>query len=151
MRIGAAAFACIALAAAGCGGGTGDAIHVTDLPAECVGDSGGLLKALAAAPRPVRVDGEPISQCFSRKDDSVEMQALGTGLVAAAETLGDRARSGNDKAALQLGYLVGAAERGATQSGVADELIRRLQAESTVTATGRAAYDRGLRAGRAGG
>jgi hypothetical protein len=147
MRIGAAAFACIALAAPGCGGGTGDAIHVTDLPRQCVGDSGGLLKALGAAPRPVRVDGEPISRCFSRNDDSVEMQALGTGLVAAAETLGDRARSGSDKAALQLGYLVGAAERGANQSGIAGELIRRLQAETTLPAQAQAAYARGHRAG----
>jgi hypothetical protein len=147
MRIGAAAFACIALAASGCGGGSNDTIHVTDLPAQCIGDSGGLLKALAAAPRPVRVDGEPISQCFSIKDDSVEMQALGTGLLAAAETLGDRARGGSDKAALQLGYLVGAAERGAQQSGIAGELIRRLQAETTLPARTQPAYARGHRAG----
>jgi hypothetical protein len=147
MRISVAAFACIALAASGCGGGSNGTIRVTDLPAQCVGDSGGLLKALAAAPRPVRVDGEPISQCFSRGDDSVEMQALGTGLVAAAETLGDRARAGSDRAALQLGYLVGAAERGADQSGIAEELIRRLQAETTLPAPAQAAYARGHRAG----
>ena len=151
MRIGAAALACIALAVVGCGGGSNDKIHVTDLPRQCIGDSGGLLKALAAAPGPVRVDGEPISQCFSRKHDSVEMQALGTGLLAAAETLGDRARGGSDKAALQLGYLVGAAERGATRSGIADELIRRLQAETTLPARAQTAYASGHRAGRAQG
>jgi hypothetical protein len=75
------------------------------------------------------------------------MQALGTGLLAAAETLGDRARGGSDQAALQLGYLVGAAERGAKQSGIAGELIRRLQAETTLPARTQPAYTRGHRAG----
>jgi hypothetical protein len=135
----------VLMALAGCGSHPG--IRITDLPSECVGDSGGLVKALAAAPGRVLVGGRPISNCFRRGEDGAELQALGTGLLAAAQQLGDRARAGDDQAALRLGYLIGAARRGARRSGLADELIRRLEAETSGLGAGRAAYQRGLRAG----
>jgi hypothetical protein len=131
----------VLVALAGCGD------HATHLPAACVGDFGGLMKALAAAPQRVLVDGQPISSCFKRGEGGADLQALGSGLLAAAQQLGDRARNGNEQAALQLGYLVGAARRGAQRSGLADELVRRLEAETSGLGAGHAAYQRGLRAG----
>jgi hypothetical protein len=140
----------IVVVLAGCGGGDGP-VHVTNLPPECAGDFGGLVKALQAAPGRVTVSGEPISHCFVVSEDSADLQALGTSLLSAAQQLGDRARAGDRKAALELGYLVGAASRGAKRNGLGDEIVRRLEAETTIGAAGKTAYDRGLRAGTAGG
>jgi hypothetical protein len=98
----------------------------------------------------VTVDGRPISGCFRRNQDSIELQALGTGFLAAAQQLGDRAAADPD-AALQLGYLIGAARRGAQRYGVADEMVRRLEGETGALGPNRPAYGRGLRAGLAQG
>jgi hypothetical protein len=135
---------------AGCGGSDNSDIRITDQPPECAGDSAGLLKALGAAPGRVTVDGRPISRCFRRNQDSAELQALGTGFLAAAQQLGDRAAA-DPGAALQLGYLIGAARRGAQRYGVADEMVRRLEGETGALGPNRAAYGRGLRAGLAQG
>jgi hypothetical protein len=140
-----AATAILAVALAGCGSGSAKP------PEACMGDSAALLRALASAPAQVRVGGKPISDCFTRNQDGDSLQALSTGLLGAAQTLGDRARGGNKQAALELGYLIGAATRGAQHTGVAGEVVRRLRAETAVGATRQAAYDRGLRAGLAGG
>jgi hypothetical protein len=134
---------------AGCGGGSD--VHVTNLPAACAGDFGALVKALGAAPGPVRVDGEPISHCFTLSEDATDLQALGTSLLTAAQELGDKARAGDQKAALELGYLVGAVQKGAKRNGLGDEIVRRLEAETTIGAARKAAYDRGLRAGSSAG
>jgi hypothetical protein len=134
---------------AGCGGDDGP-IHVTNLPAECAGDFGGLVKALGAAPGRVLVSGEPISDCFTLKEDAADLQALGTSLLTAAQQLGDRAASDPD-AALRLGYLVGAARRGSQRNGVAAELVRRLEGETDRLGANTSAYHRGLRAGLAQG
>ena len=57
----------------------------------------------------------------------------------------------SDRAAVQLGYLVGASRRGAKHtSGIHDELVRRLEQAVGVggaPAARRAAYRRGLVAG----
>jgi hypothetical protein len=141
----------VLVAVAGCGGGDNGGIRLADLPPECVGDSAGLVKALAAAPGRVLVDGRPISGCFTRDQDGAELQALGTGLLAAAQQLGDRARGGDNQAALELGYLIGAARKGANRYGLADEMLRRLEAETSGLGQAQAAYTRGLRAGLAQG
>jgi hypothetical protein len=61
----------------------------------------------------------------------------------------------SDAAALQLGYLVGAAEKGASRTqGVGLELSRRLEQAIGIDgppASRKAAYERGLAAGRARG
>ena len=61
----------------------------------------------------------------------------------------------SDAAALRLGYLVGATHRGAARtSGLHAELIRRLESSAGLEdapAARRAAYARGLAAGRARG
>jgi hypothetical protein len=132
---------------AGCGGGGRD----VTLPQACIQGPGPVLKALARAPARVAVQGTPISGCFSREATGDDEQIVGTNLLAAAQELGDRARRGDATAALQLGYLIGAAERGAKRTGVANELIRRLQDETTVPRATRDAYTRGHSAGTSQG
>jgi hypothetical protein len=110
-----------------------------------------VMKALAKAPGAVAIDGTPISGCFSRTASGDDVQIVGTNLLTAAEQLGDRARAGDTQAALRLGYLVGAAQRGVRRSGIGTEIIRRIGAETTGLGRGRAAYDRGHSAGLAHG
>jgi hypothetical protein len=138
------AIACLLPVLAGCGSSA-------KLPAGCNQGPDAIVKALGKAPAAVAIDGTPISGCFTRNASSDNVQIVGTNLLGAAEQLGDRARAGDPKAALQLGYLIGAAQRGSRRNGLGDELVRRLDAETTVAATGQAAYARGLRAGEAGG
>jgi hypothetical protein len=137
--------ACIALLA-GCGADKSE-----PLPAACTGGPAAITKALSAAPDRVTIEGTPISECFNRDASGDDVQIVGGFLLAVAQQLGDRARAGDDQAALQLGYLIGAARRAARRNGLADELVRRLEAETTVGAARQAAYDRGLRAGSATG
>ncbi|MFL5893996.1 MAG: hypothetical protein ACJ76Z_02640, partial [Thermoleophilaceae bacterium] len=112
----------------------------------CAGDSAALVKALAKAPGRVLVDGEPISHCFTANEDAADVQALGTSLVGAAQRLGDRAAS-DARAALELGYLIGAARRGSERSSVTAEMVRRLEGEAGRVGSNASAYKRGLRAG----
>jgi hypothetical protein len=138
----------ISLAAAllaGCGGGT------PSMPAGCTQGPLAVQRALRAAPAPVKVGGTPISHCFTRDATSDDLQILGTYLLTAAQGLATRAHAGDRAAALQLGYLVGAAQRGSQHNGVSSELVRRLQAETDVTPDQRQALNVGLRAGLAGG
>lgn len=121
------------------------------LPAACTDGSAAITKALARAPGAVTVQGTPISHCFNRDANGDDVQIVGGFLLAVAQQLGDRARAGDQDAALQLGYLIGAATKGAERNGLGDEVVRRLQAETDGLGHGRAAYERGLRAGLARG
>jgi hypothetical protein len=141
----APAIACVALLVAGCGGGS------KALPAGCAEGPAPILKALTNAPGAVAMQGTPISRCFTRDANGDEVQILGTGLVSAAQQLGDKARAGDQQAALQLGYLVGATQRGVKRNGLGAEIARRAQAEANGLGPGRAGYTRGLRAGLAQG
>jgi hypothetical protein len=125
---------------AGCGSDRSE-----KLPAACVQGPEAFMKALAKAPAAVTVEGTPISRCFNRDASGEDEQIVGTNLLAAAQQLADRGD------ALQLGYLVGAARRGAERNGLAAELIRRLQQEPPHAMIASAAYKRGLRAGLAEG
>jgi hypothetical protein len=143
----AIAIACAAIILAGCGADKSES-----LPSACVQGPGAVMKALAKAPGAVALEGRtPISLCFNRGANSNDVQIVGTNLLSAAQQLGDRARGGDQQAALRLGYLVGAAQRGAKRNGLGDEIVRRLEAETTVGAARQAAYNRGLRAGRSAG
>jgi hypothetical protein len=114
------------------------------LPAACVSGPGSFVKALANAPGAVKVDGTPISRCFNRGAGGTDEQILGTNLVAAAQQLAGR------RDAMRLGYLIGAARRGARRNGLGVELVRRLEQEPGSLA-GSGAYRRGLAAGLASG
>ncbi len=100
-------------------------------PVACLEGSETYLQALKIAPGEVTLDGEtPISDCLVENQKAGELATIGTAMVDAATQLNAEARAEpGGEANLQLGYLLGAAERGAeTTEGIHAELIRRLSA-----------------------
>jgi hypothetical protein len=113
-----------------------------------------LRAALAKAPGQVALpDGTLISDCLAHDSDSGELQTIGSTMLSAVEKLAGAAQGAPDgPAATQLGYLIGAAHRGAARAqGVADELVRRLDQELLDVDVGSSAYRAGERAGRSTG
>jgi hypothetical protein len=109
------------LALPGCGGRTPPAeACIQAQPAD-------VLQALKDAPDHVALaDGTPISQCVRRTIDDGRLQALGAALTTAADTLAQRMRT-SDAAAFQLGFLIGATNRGAAQAaGLQGDLANRI-------------------------
>jgi hypothetical protein len=126
------------------------------MPSICTDtDSAGYLRALRAAPGPVRLrGGVAISKCTRLVLTDADLQVLGTNVHDAAERLAAGAADGSADAALQLGYLSAAVDRGSGTTGIAAELARRVQ--TAVVAAGEApavrrALARGAAAGAAGG
>ncbi len=148
-RTAATAFAALALLSA-CGS------EEPDTPGACLADSARYLKALERAPQPVTLaDDVPISACLIENQPSGELAQVGAAMVEAATRLSAAARRGDEPAALQLGYLIGAAERGAAESaGIHTDLVRRLESAAQTGPAGAlagaadAVYRRGLEAGR---
>jgi hypothetical protein len=143
MRV--AAIACIAALLAGCGSDKNE-----KLPAACTEGPAAVVQALRKAPAPVTLDGTPISHCFNRGASSDDVQIVGTILLTAAQRLADNAAQGAPGAEIQLGYLIGAAQRGAKRNGLAAEMARRLEAESSGHES-KPDYKRGLQAGLSSG
>jgi hypothetical protein len=109
--------------AGGCGGTD------TSTPQACLSGPGAYLRALRAAPGMATLsDGTPISGCLVPGQKPGELAAVGTAMLGAATTLNAEARRQPGGAAnLRLGYLLGAAKRGAEGSeGIHSELVRRL-------------------------
>jgi hypothetical protein len=139
----------VALLLAGC------ARDAESVPAACLGDPAAIEQALARAPARVTLsDGTPLSTCVSRARNDAELQTLGTSLMRVADHL--TAYSSADRVAtMRLGYLIGAARRGARKNpGLAANLVRRL--EQTGPSRGgkpETLFElrRGERAGEAGG
>jgi hypothetical protein len=140
---------------AGCGGPD------DSTPVACLEGPGVYLRALGNAPGEVKLRGEaPISECLAENQTGGDLANIGTAMLAAATKLDSAARAdpGGD-ANLQLGYLLGAAERGADGSeGIHAELIRRLSAAARYSPDNRPlsaqflrTYRDGFDAGRAGG
>jgi hypothetical protein len=123
------------------------------LPAACTRGPDAVRGALRLAPSPVRIGGVPLSRCISEASEAAELQAAGASLVPAAAELARAARRHpGGPAELRLGYLIGAARRGAQPaSGERTELLRRLEQESQGLRGSRAALRRGLEAGRRDG
>jgi hypothetical protein len=152
----AIALACLVAAlAAGCGK-QDDAT-----PLACLEGSGAYVAALAGAPGEVKLDGEvPISDCLAENQQGGDLATVGTALVEAATKLNAEARvEPGGTANLRLGYLIGAAQRGADSSeGIHADLLRRL-AVAARYAPGReplppaflATYHQGYDAGHANG
>jgi hypothetical protein len=117
--------ACLAaLAAAGCGSQGDDSTPVACLEGEAV-----YLEALRAAPGEVKLTGEtPISECLAENQQAGDLATVGEALVTTATKLNAEARERPGGGAnLQLGYLIGAAQRGAEKTeGIHSDLIRRL-------------------------
>jgi hypothetical protein len=114
-----------ALLAAGCGGPN------DTTPVACLDSANAYLGALRDAPGEVRLSGEvPIGDCLAKNQKGGDLATVGTAMVTAATRLNAEARAKPGGGAnLRLGYLLGAAQRGADRtSGIHAELIRRLTA-----------------------
>lgn len=113
-----------ALALAGCGSQNDDST-----PVACLEGTGAYLNALQAAPEAVRLGGEtPISECLAENQQAGDLATVGEAMVAAATKLNSEARAqpGGEEN-VELGYLLGATERGAEKTeGIHADLIRRL-------------------------
>jgi hypothetical protein len=133
-----------------------DSTHVA-----CIEGQGAYLDALRRAPGAVTLDGTiPISDCLAENQKGGDLAAVGTAMLAAATKLNAEARAKPGGAAnLRLGYLLGAAQRGADgTSGIHAELIRRLTAAARYSPDNRPlpaafirTYREGFDAGRASG
>jgi hypothetical protein len=121
------------------------------VPLSCTSGPDAVRRALADAPAPVTVGGTPLSDCVAAARSQGDLQGVGGVLVDVASELASRARSDpRARETLELGYLVGAARRGAVP-GIHDELLRRLEQELVGVDTGSEAFERGERAGRTSG
>jgi hypothetical protein len=130
-------------------------------PVACLEGGAAYLAALKDAPGPVELPDEtPISSCLVENQKAGDLAAVGGALVTAATRLDAEARAEPGGAAnLRLGYLLGAAERGADgTSGIHADLIRRLTAAAryspdgaSLPATFLRTYQRGFEAGEAHG
>ncbi len=155
MRTRIAAVAVIAAALAGCG----EPSDAT--PVACLEGEDTYLKALAGAPGAVELGGEtPISECLAENQKGGDLAVVGTALVEATTRLNAEARAEPGGGAnLRLGYLLGAAARGASEtSGIHAELIRRLSAAARYSPDNRplpptflSTYREGFDAGEAHG
>lgn len=146
----------VALALAALVGGCGG----NDAPrpdAACTASADAVERALHRAPATVTLSGGArLSDCVSRSRSDADLQSVGLVLTRAADHLAERAQHGDVRAATSLGYLIGAARRGASRTtGVQAQLERRLaSAAAFLDGAGSpvaAALQRGLRAGEATG
>jgi hypothetical protein len=136
-----------ALAVAGCGE---DKASLSPL---CTEGRQPVERALARAPGPVTLaDGTPLSDCVAAARDTGDLQSFGVIITQLADRLADRAAR-DPAAALRLGYLIGAARKGAAHSqGIPAELVHRLEVTARrVPDAARPRLERGLRAGERAG
>ena len=98
-------------------------------PSACLASPEELLAALEAAPGPVLLDGTtPISDCLIDGQPAGDLNNVGQAAITAATKLNAEAvRDPSGEEATQLGYLVGALEEGASETGgIHADLIRRV-------------------------
>ncbi len=107
--------------AAGCGDDSED-----QTPEACIGTAAEYRQALAGAPGDVALgDGTAISDCLPSEQTSGELAQTRQVMIAAATDLnGDARGDPTGPAAVQLGFLVGAIERGA--DSIHADLVRRV-------------------------
>lgn len=156
MRFAAAALlVALCLTAFGCGS------QDEATPVACLEGAGAYEKALRDAPSRVLLGGQtPISDCLVRNQSGGDLARVGEATVEAATTLNAKARAEDGgKAAVELGYLLGAAQRGAEAGeGIHSDLVRRLTvaarfapAEEPLSEGFRRAYRSGYAAGKRDG
>ncbi len=145
----------LAALAAGCGK------QDDSTPVACLQGKEIYLAALADAPGAVKLAGDtPISECLIENQQGGDLATVGEAMVETATELNGEARDvPTSPAALRLGYLIGAAQRGADSTeGIHADLLRRLTVAARY-APGRdplssaflAAYREGFDAGHAKG
>jgi hypothetical protein len=129
-------------------------------PVACVQGQGLYLAALKKAPGEVMLAGEtPISECLAENQSGGDLARVGEAMVETATLLNGEARADPEgPAPLRLGYLIGAAKRGAEATeGIHSDLIRRLtvaarySSEDVLPPAFGSSYREGFDAGRAGG
>jgi len=151
MRFAAAALAVLVLAAVGCGS-QDDAT-----PVACLEGAPAYETALREAPDEVLLGGETlISECLAENQKAGDLARVGEAMLETATSLSAQARrEGGGDAAVQLGYLIGAAERGAsTSQGIHADLVRRLTVAARYAPGGQPlspAFMRSYKAGYAAG
>lgn len=131
-RFAMALSACVLLA--GCGN------TESSTPVACLEGPETYLAALKRAPGEVKLSGEtPIGDCLAENQKAGDLSAVGIAMVAAATKLNAEARAQPGGAAnLRLGYLLGAAQRGAESTGgIHADLVRRLAAAARYSPAGR--------------
>jgi hypothetical protein len=143
--------ATLGVASAGCG-----AEDPPPLDAACTTSAETIERALSRAPAPVTLaSGTRLSECVSHARTDAQLQNAGAVLTRAADDLALRAQHGDQQAAVGLGYLVGAARRGAKHTaGIHAELARRVESSARALAERgdvASALQRGVRAGEASG
>ena len=99
-----------------------------ETPQACLTEGADYRQALAAAPGEVELeDGTSISECLVPEQSGGELARVGEAIVDVGTDLNSRARQDpQGPATVQLGYLVGAVERGS--EGIHADLVRRLNA-----------------------
>jgi hypothetical protein len=122
VALAALALACL-IAIAGCGS------QDESTPVACLEGPAAYEKALAVAPGEVLLGGETlISDCLVRNQQGGDLATVGEAMVTVATKLNAEARAEPGGGAnLQLGYLLGAVQRGAEHGeGIHTDLVRRL-------------------------
>ncbi|HVD39561.1 MAG TPA: hypothetical protein VNC16_00965 [Solirubrobacterales bacterium] len=107
--------------------GCGSADNST--PVACLEGAGAYERALASAPDEVLLEGETlISECLTRNQSGGDLSRVGEALLETATALNAEAREDpGGEASLQLGYLLGAVQRGSEEGeGIHADLLRRL-------------------------
>jgi hypothetical protein len=132
-----------------------------ETPSACIADSDAYLAALADAPGQVRLAGEtPISGCLVEAQSGGELAQVGESIIGAATVLNAEAvKDPAGEATIQLGYLVGAVQEGAsTTGGIHEDLVRRLDTAARFNEGGEPlpavferAFGEGYAAGQASG
>ena len=141
--------------------GCGSSDEAPATPAVCLDGPEAYVDALRAAPAEVALDGTPIGDCLTEEQASGAFAEVGGAMIGAARTLNEEAREeplGDPP--VQLGYLVGAVEARAEEtgrhpSGPGAELgVRgdvRARATSCLPGGFQQRYEEGLAAGRDSG
>lgn len=151
-----ALFLLLAIAAvAGCGS------EEEETPTACLGSAGDYLDALEEAPGAVRLEGDTaISDCIVPAQEGGELSQVGSATVDAATRLNAEARTDpSGEATVQLGYLVGAIQEGAADTGgIHADLVRRIDTAARTSESGEAfsaaferAFGEGYAAAQEGG
>jgi hypothetical protein len=130
-------------------------------PVACLEGPAAYERALEAAPDEVLLGDETlISECVPRNQSGGDLARVGEAMIETATALNAEARADPGGAAnLQLGYLLGAVERGAEESeGIHADLVRRLVVAARFVPGKQASppgfiptYSEGFEAGRSGG
>jgi len=132
-----------------CGGSNGN----DETASACLAGPDAYLRALAAAPGEVRLEGStPISDCLVSGQDAGELATAGRSMVVAATRLNAEGRANpGGGAPLQLGYLVGAVDKGAEGTGgIHADLVRRVESAARFGEL-TPEFDRAYREGEAAG